>query len=471
MMNSPIKFPAPSSLISIPNALVYTQCICFSILFGIWVLPETILIRHICLIVGALISLYVIYQNRCLLLTKQALPIWMLCLLFAWALFHLLFLGQDFDAQWQEWTTIWKRAAIGLVFAIGLGIAITRQAQITNSVLGRASQISWRIIFVGLALPTLIYWVKFGLTLAAYSQQVDIPDFALLHRESAKYYVHKSSYVFFCLPLLAVSLGRLYQLYQVKKIFKSESMLYVVCVFAVFMNFVFERDRNGEIYSFFLILVFFGLCGKGFFGSTSKKNIAIGVATLLIPLAFTVHQLTNNEYWKNIFSDAKIAIEVERYDHWKDTPTKGLPINDQGKMLTGSNYERIAWGYIALQLIADHPMGYGMVEKSFGYLGMQRYPDAKLHQSHSGWLDFTLGMGIPGTFLLLGSSILAWFGARRNLPPWSAIGLWGLASPVLLLCTTEVSQKVFIDAFIFLIAFVSALGLGNQTFKFKKSSF
>lgn len=468
MINTSSKSDTQISSNAIPNALVYVQCACFSILFGIWILPETILIRHICLILGALISLYVIYQNYYLLLTKQALPIWLLCLIFAWALFHLLFLGQDFDAQWQEWTTIWKRSAIGLIFAIGLGIAITQQARISNGLLCRASQISWRIIFVGLALPTLIYWVKFGATFAKNFHNLEIPDFVLLHHASATHYVHKSSYVFFCLPLLAVSLGRLYQLYQVKNILNTASIIYVLCVCAVFMNFVVERDRNGEIYSFFLLLVFFGLCGKGFFQSTSKKNIVIGLAILLIPLVLAIQQLKSNEYWKNIFSDAKIAVEVEKYDHWKDTASKGLPINDQGKMLTGSNYERIAWGYIALQLVAEHPLGYGMVEKSFGYLGMQRYPDAKLHQSHSGWLDFTLGMGIPGTAILLGSSILAFLGARRNPPPWSAIGLWGLASPVLLLCTTEVSQKVFIDAFIFLIAFVSAMGIVNQGSKFKK---
>jgi hypothetical protein len=470
MMNTATKSEAKIGSNAIPNALVYIQCICFSILFGIWILPETILIRHICLILGALISLYVIYQNRYLLLTKQALPIWFLCFLFAWALFHLLFLGQDFDAQWQEWTTLWKRSAIGLIFAIGLGIAITQQVRISNGVLCRASQISWRIIFVGLALPTLIYWVKFGITLATNFYNLEIPDFLLLHRESAKYYVHKSSYVFFCLPLLAVSLGRLYQLCQVKNILNTASIIYVLCVCAVFMNFVLERDRNGEIYSFSLLLVFFGLCGKRFFQSTSKKNIVIGLAVLLIPLALTIQQLKSNEYWRNIFSDAKIAVEVEKYDHWKETASKGLPINDQGKMLTGSNYERIAWGYIALQLIADHPLGYGMVEKSFGYLGMQRYPDAKLHQSHSGWLDFALGMGMPGVALLLGSSILACLGARRNSPPWSAIGLWGLASIIMLFCTTEVSQKVFIDAFIFLIAFVSALGILNRNVKFKKST-
>jgi uncharacterized membrane protein YqjE len=52
------------SLPQIPSWIVWVQGICFSILYAIWVLPETILVRHVCLIVGALASLWVIYQYR-----------------------------------------------------------------------------------------------------------------------------------------------------------------------------------------------------------------------------------------------------------------------------------------------------------------------------------------------------------------------------------------------------------------------
>lgn len=462
MMNSSIKSPAPSSLISIPNALVYTQCICFSILFGIWVLPETILIRHICLIVGALISLYVIYQNRCLLLTKQALPIWMLCLLFAWALFHLLFLGQDFDAQWQEWTTIWKRAAIGLVFAIGLGIAITRKAQITNGVLCSASQISWRIIFVGLALPTLIYWVKFGVSILHVRGVMQFPEILLLHPESAKYFVHKSSYAFFCLPLLAVSLGRLYQLYINDRLKTAESLIYIISFVLVLLNFILEKDRNGEIYTFFLSLVFCVLLLKHHWHSFSRKKIIISIGLMLIPLSAAVYQYHNNPQWNTLISDAKIAVQIDKYNNWQDQVRLLPPKNDQGKQIWGTNYERIAWGTAALRLIKDNPLGYGLVERSFGHLGMKVWPEAKLHQSHSGWLDFTLGMGIPGTLLLLGAGLLAWAQTNRNTIPWGAIGWWGLGSLLLLLCTTEVSQKVFIDALIFMVGFVAAMSIRGK---------
>jgi hypothetical protein len=103
---------------------VWLQSILFAILFGIWAVPETILIRHVCLIVGALVGLYVIVRNHHLLLTKQAIPIGLLFLVFGWALFHLLYLGSNPRLQFEEFSGIWKRTILGFIFAVGFGLAL-----------------------------------------------------------------------------------------------------------------------------------------------------------------------------------------------------------------------------------------------------------------------------------------------------------------------------------------------------------
>lgn len=456
------------NLVPVPNWLVYLQCVCFSILFGIWVLPETILVRHICLVLGALSGLYVIYQNRHFFLSAKAVPIWMLVLLFAWALFHLFFLGQDFDAQWQEWTTIWKRSAIGLVFAVGLGLSLASQtsASRNEAVPGKMSgpsTISWRIIFIGLALPTLIYWMKFG---AGFLQELGLGNFwesLLLQKDaSSRYFIHKSAYAFFCLPLLAVSLGRLYQLYLSSRLKTLEALIYITCFFLVLLNFIHEKDRNGEIYTFFLSVVFCGLLLKAHMSSFSRQKIVLVIIVALMPILAAVYQYRNNPQWNSLFSDAEIAIQIDKYNNWQDQVALKPPKNKEGKQISGTNYERIAWGTAALRLVGQNPLGYGLVERSFGHLGMKVWPQAKLHQSHSGWLDFTLGMGIPGTLLLLGAGILAWAQTNKTQVPWGTLGWWGLSSLLLLLCTTELSQKVYIDALIFLTGFVAALSVKEK---------
>ena len=441
-----------------PSSVIYLQCTLFAILFGIWVLPETILVRHLCLFIGAGLGLYVIFRNRSLFLNRAAIAIWILLSLFAWVTLHLIFLSSDFDAQWLEFGTIWKRSFIGFIFALSLGLSIGLTIQ------SRALALSqyWKIIYAGFALPILIYWMKYVVSFLAMRYQISVPEYLMLYDQSAKFYIHKSAYVFFCLPLLAISLGFLYQLYGQRKLFQFSSLIYFASVIAVVLNFLVEKDRNGEIYSIFFFLLFFGLIARDYLKVMSIKKITLGIFVLLIPIVVMFFQLKGNTYWNHFFSDAKIAVQIEKYDHWKDTQNKGLPIDDEGKMLTGSNYERIAWGTIAIQFIAEHPWGFGLVEKSFGRLGMTRWPDAKLHQSHSGWLDFTLGMGIPATLLILFASIYACIGSQKLPAPWNLMGSWGLVSMLLLFCTTEVSQKVYIDAFIFIVTFVSSLNLGAK---------
>lgn len=71
--------------------LALTLCWLFAILYGVWMLPEKVFIRHFCLVTGAILSLYVIYPNRKLLLKKEAAPIWIIALLILWVTFHLFF--------------------------------------------------------------------------------------------------------------------------------------------------------------------------------------------------------------------------------------------------------------------------------------------------------------------------------------------------------------------------------------------
>ena len=452
MMNALLR---SSTLKPLPNWLVNVQCICFSILFAIWILPETILIRHVCLVLGGALSLYVIFCNRNLLFTRAALPLYLLLALLVWVVFHLSFLSRDPDLQWIEFTTIWKRSAIGLIFAIGMGLSLAAQS------IYRPQQVkrTWWIFYLGLALPTLIFWLKYLASSLTHQGSISPPDFLLLYYSSSKYYIHKSSYVFFCLPLLAVSLGSIFQMIKSKAIYRGELAVYLLGISAALLNFIVEKDRNGEIYSLLLLLIFFALLAKDYVLASSLKSKMIGLVVFLIPLFIGFHQLKSNEYWNNLLSDAYIAIQIDRYDHWQDTPTKGLPVNDQGKMLTGSNYERFAWMHVALRLVNENPLGYGLVERSFGYLSQKRWPNSTLTQSHSGWLDFTLGLGIPGTLLLLGAGILTWLAAKQQNLPWKAFGRWGIAVLLLLPCTTEVSQRVYIDALIFMIALSAAMNI------------
>jgi O-antigen ligase len=139
-------------------------------------------------------------------------------------------------------------------------------------------------------------------------------------------------------------------------------------------------------------------------------------------------------------------------------------------MVSVTNYERAAWAKVAVNFIIERPQGYGLVWESFRHIAKEKWPESNLLQSHSGWLDLTMGIGIPGVLLILLAAGLS----MRNLARypeiiWSRPWIWVLSSIVLLMITTEVSQKVYLDAFIYCILFAAALSLGLQETSSKNS--
>ena len=138
-------------------------------------------------------------------------------------------------------------------------------------------------------------------------------------------------------------------------------------------------------------------------------------------------------------------------------------------MVSLTNYERIAWAKEGIKLAMQNPLGYGLIERSFGRLTKINWPDSKLHQSHSGWIDLVLGLGIPG-FLLISTVLLTLLyqlaklanGAGIVANPYSTMVWWALFSALIMWCTTEISQKVFFDALILWLTLGAGLSLGFQ---------
>lgn len=159
----------------IPHALILTQCWLFAILWGVWILPETIFTRNACLIPGAMIGLFTIYQNRSIFFQRAAIPIWLIVGLFVWVTIHLLWIGEDGAAQLDEYQTIWKRALLAFSFALGLGISIGASLKDPQK-----SKSYWRIIYFGFCLPIVIYFAKWLATNYLPSLGHSVPRYLVL---------------------------------------------------------------------------------------------------------------------------------------------------------------------------------------------------------------------------------------------------------------------------------------------------
>lgn len=448
----------------IPGWMIWVQSICFSILYAIWALPETILIRHMCLIAGALIGVYEIYQFRLLFFNKKAISAWLLLCLFMWAVFHLIFLSNDFAAQYSEFTSIWKRAAIGAVFALGFGMALVK-----NTFSSREKLSVWVLFFFGLLTPTLIYIVKYILSSKLFELEGMVPDYLMLYSGSARHYIPKTTYVCFCLPLLGVVFGQLSNKFYAQIRLNLSNLGYFFSVLAIFFVFYFEKILNGVLCSLILFIIFLG---KLFYGVDFRKNwlkIISICAVSIIGLLLLISNLQVKRFVEPIWADIKVAVNTEDYPHWKYNGAKiRYPINELGAMVSPSLYERLAWGKIGLELIPQNFLGYGLVESSFGRIAKIYWSDSRLHQSHSGWIDLTLGLGIPGSLIILLCLIvlllqLRFEGNSKIVKSidyrYITAASWTLFSILLMWCTTELCQRVYFDTLIFWLAFGSGVSI------------
>lgn len=95
-------------------------------LLGVWVLPNTIALRHLLIAAGCLAACRVItmsafFKERRL---SELLPLILLILLFVWVLIHYFFFSLNPTLEAQEIRSLWLRSLLCAIIAIGLRISL-----------------------------------------------------------------------------------------------------------------------------------------------------------------------------------------------------------------------------------------------------------------------------------------------------------------------------------------------------------
>ena len=443
----------------IPHGIVLMMCVLFALLYGVWILPHTVFARHLAMGLGSLLGLWVIYQNRFMLWQKRALPMALVFLLLIWVTIHLFWIGRDYPLQSAEYTKIWKKITLSLPFALGLGLAIA-----SNYSDLRKSHRYWQIIYLGFCLPALIYFGKFAYAKLAGAYGYRISSYLLLVPYGGgeqPFGIPRAWYVLFCLPAFAIALGKIIQLIEQDNFDLRSSWPYLGILPLTAILFFIESDRFGMVYVMFFLTLAVGIILFKYCKRLSWKAGVILLLVVTVSLGLIGLSVSKNPQWQTLVADSKVAAQVDRYDNWKNR-NKGYPINEFGQIPTDSNYSRLAWAIVGSRLLIENPLGYGLMSLSFGALGREKWPDSDLSWTHSAWLDFGLGYGLPGLFLLGLAVMLSMHYGSHSKAPWSLIGRWGLAAMALVLTTKEVSAESAINAIIFLVLWVSALSLDNS---------
>lgn len=440
---------------AIPEFFVRVQCALFVILWTVTMLPNVLIVQNIALILGAIIGIYVITRCHKCFSFGRSIPLVMIALLFIWTTIHLCFLGQNYELQLVEYGSLWKRALLGSIFALGFGLSLIK-----------TKENYWTIIFGGLCLPTGIYYFKYCARLAAVYFGFELPEsLSLFSTGVSSYYIPKISYVFYCLPPFAVALGCLLKYFKSKEMNWRAVVAYILVIVAVLGVFYLENIKNGFIYTFLLAFIFFVCLLRGGMKWLSWKSGCLLFGLAFVVAGFIFNNLHTNDSWRSFSADFRVASQAQPSDVWNEG-TYVYPLNADGRSVSPTNFDRTFYFITALGFVEKYPLGYGLVHRSFGHIARQNFPNAPLIQSHSGWMDFTLALGIPGALLLLTASILAMLQTSHVISPWSTFGVWSLLSIVLLFLTTEVAQKNFVDTYIWLVVLVSSIGLKNSQARF-----
>ena len=440
-------------------------CYLFAILYGIWLQPNTVFLRNVCLIGGAILSLPIIYANWRLFLSKKAIPIWLIALLLIWVTFHLFFIGQEHSTQLMEYTKSWKKIAISSVFALGLGLSLGFPVNLEVSNTGWNRRY-WQIIYGGFTLPVMLYFFKLGITHFAVLYDFRLSPFLIHSREifTDPFAIHRSGYVFFVFPALVIAFHQIFQAINQKIIISRGNIIYLAVIILTLLLFFIENDRLGAAFGF----AFLGLASISSFKSILRMRSFSSVVLILVIIIGALGTLgvsyRQNAQWQTLLADAKVAVEVDQYNAWKYSREThpDLPLNEYGTPASLSNYERIAWATVGARLLSQHPMGYGLMSQSFGRWCRIYWPDSQTSWSHSAWLDFALGYGVLGVALIFLAALLTWVNSKNTTHRWNLIGRWVLGAWVILLFTKELSAEVYINCFIFVLIWGAALTLPKQ---------
>lgn len=429
-------------------------------LLTIWVLPNTIALRHVLLGIGVITAFPIIIESHffCRKSLWELLPIWLLLSLFIWVVIHLSFFSLNFELELKEFKTIWARAILGAVLAIALSIVLQKRANLRP------------YFFVALFIVSLINIGAYFYMSAISPEGTFISFFNFVDRFVFK----KIEAAYFGVLAISVACANIvYLLATPASKRRSITIAWwlagiAVALTASIINITKNGIAGGVALCILLALTY--MVRSLLNGSLTKLKILLSVALISAILlgGSQINRLFASPGWANFIEDVQFSSQIDAHSVWKKNNPDSFPIKSSGVMVSGNVYERMSWATAGVRLIKAYPLGYGSINRSFvGMLNHAKVEQELESQSHSGWIDFGLAFGIPGLLILFATFLaILWFGIKEGgqfglIGAWLAIGLipFGLFS--------EINYKHNFEILIFFIAFAAASTVGIQGIKFQ----
>ena len=239
----------------------------------------------------------------------------------------------------------------------------------------------------------------------------------------------------------------------------SSPLLAAWALCAVAVTF-FSGARNGLI-GVVLLCVSTGLLMLYYAPSRIRPWQRLGGFALLLCVAAGLAgaQLKTDTRWARFIESTSYSFQTDTVLSWLDPKRYPYPILSDGQPLDDSAYERTAWIIVGMKLSAEHKLGVGFTRKAYTNTVMDKYGVLVRH-SHSGLVEYTLGMGWPG-IALWAAFLLTVFsqGLRRLLRKHDTLALAsmflvsGFAGRMII---ENVTRDHMMEMFMFLIGLMLA---------------
>lgn len=432
-------------------------------LLSIWALPETIFWRHVLLGLGLICSFSMLKPHYRRLSLKNNWSVWVLFSLYLWLFVHLWLFSSQKIEQSEELLSIWARSLAALIIGLAVGIYLSPRSQDELCHPASSKNAVSALLFLGL-LSTPLIFISFYLRECYFAGQF-IPIAArnwweLPYLQKPPFVVATALLLPLCCALIVKSLA-------------GEVKIWWACLGIMGITLCTSTDyltntKNGiamvglsiVISSIYALSQFIRECFKQSF--SKKSLLMILMAIVLGGSAWSMQShLAKNTAWSDLISNIKVGMDIDHQNHWKNRIAfPAPPINELGRPVDLSTYERTAWFTAGLRLLKDRPEGFGLIDHSFGWMALNRWPDfykpvGKLRgMTHSGWLDLALAIGIPGLLLIWIPLWVAWYHSLGRTDLWGTYATLGI--PVFFFCylTTEViGAHHFVELMMFMTAF------------------
>lgn len=417
-------------------------------LLAIWPLPNSIAFRQFLLLLGVLFSFSVFKGKWAEFANSKNWNIWIFFGFFLWLIFHYLVLSTNVEEQFYDLKGDWLRTVLASL--IGLAVGLSVKSFRSNQDEGHLQ----KIFVAGLSGTVVIYVARYILEIVHTGQWVH-KDFYM------EPFLGKTPLVVFG----SIFLCGIFAKISLPMDSREKLAWYAISgasIFFIGVTYYFSNTKNG-----FLVFMFiFAVYAFRTVSSHARKKLSdkLIFAFILLALAgFLKSHIEANPAWLNFFADVKAGHDIEHNQNWKNAGKYPLPVNENNVEANASTYERSAWATAGGILVSEHPLGYGLINHSFGALAIQKWPDfyppvgKYRHASHSGWLDFTLGFGLPGLLLVMLPLWVAFFRAKNQPGFWFDFVRWSVPVVTIVYTITEVCTGHFIEFLFFYIALISGI--------------